>query len=209
MKELEILQYYRKLLNKETLSDAEKYSCLLYALTLPDVCAKLEFPELYKEYECIGKSYAHWLEIHLIDMTFECPEMSDANNKVYEALYKLRNNMVHDAVALSKSVFFISEHKNPMVVGKMIFIPVIRFCNAIFSAAEKALVQHKESCTASIGIEISDEKYDKLRNEVYQSCEKYWKQHKEENKLVIVYEALCFCNYDGVKKVGVCNFLGG
>ena len=142
----EIIEWYQKRLTKaiEDGNNDEQFSCLMFALQLPSMCARLDFPrDKYKQFYSDGnpkdrKLYIAWLKkyykslvtLSLDFLTFE---------EFCLAVYELRCNLTHAGILASneklQGIRFLSVKCFGMGLGDEQYISFSYLCNALFACA--------------------------------------------------------------------------
>lgn len=145
----EIIERYQKRLTKvvEDGNNDEQFSCLLFALQLPSMCARLEFPrDRYEQFYSGGKRgepkdrklYIAWLKkyykalvtLSLDFLTFEAFCL---------AVYELRCSLTHEGILASnenlQGIRFLSVKCFGVGLGDEQYISLSYLCNALFACA--------------------------------------------------------------------------
>lgn len=186
-------------------------SCLLFALQIPSICSRIEFPKtdentgkadegklyrsngrpydanMYKVWLCKYDSY--FADIYSNSMTMEA---------FYRNLYALRNQVTHEGVLMtSKSKFYFTECNNAMCVGEFVFIPMKKLCENMFRAAHYMLFNRHEHINITLfrDVAIPSEVYHKISNDVISLYDSFWDNRSEEdNDLIVIYEHIILDN---------------
>lgn len=199
MKLQELIQTYKDKSKSEDIND--QYSSLLFALQLPSICSRLEFPKteentkkLYKNNgtPLDGKLYRYWIESHAV--SFEDILMDNLPlDKFCNAVYSLRCQLMHQGIVTStKSKFyFVHNGKCSMFIDGITFLPIEQFCDDIFSAANESENILCMEITLSKDMMIPNDVYEKILQSVHGIYESFWKtRDNDDNILYLIYEAI-------------------
>ena len=143
----EIIERYQKRLTKavEDGNNDEQFSCLLFALQLPSICARLDFPR--DKYEAFyfdngnprdKKLYIKWLKKNynsLVLLSLDFLTFEDFCLAVYE----LRCNLTHEGILASneklQGIRFLSVKCFGVGLGDEQYISLSYLCNKLFDCA--------------------------------------------------------------------------
>ena len=152
---IDIIMSYKERLSEavETGNNDEQFSCLLFALQLPSICARLDFPrEEYAEFYSDGnprdkKLYIAWLKKnHRLLMA---GGMGFVTFKAFcSAVYALRCSLTHEGILSSnkelQNIRFLSGKYSEMNLGFLglgakQYIPLYYLCDRLFIGALKSV----------------------------------------------------------------------
>lgn len=201
-----VQEYSNKLKN-----NPNDISCLLFALQIPSICSRIEFPKtdentgraeegklyrsdrrpydanMYKAW--LRKYYSCFTDIYRDSMTTEA---------FCRNLYALRNQVTHEGVLMtSENKFYFTECDNAMCVGEFVFIPMKRLCEDMFKAAYYMLYNRHEHINITLfrDVVMPSEVYRKISNDVTSLYDSFWDNRPEEdNELIIIYDHIIFDN---------------
>lgn len=204
----DLIQEYEKRINR----NPKDISCLLFALQIPSICSRIEFPQTDentgsgddKLYNKNGKvrdknMYKKWLNKHTSWFSNIYSD-SMTKNAFSENLYKLRNQFTHEGILMTEnSNFYFTDGDPGMVCGDMVFLPIKQLCLDMFLAAYKSLsLCHKSvSITPFESLFIPKENYYKICTDFSILYDSFWKKRqnsKEDNVLYIIYNHAIFDN---------------
>lgn len=162
----EIIFKYKERLSKavEKGNNDEQFSCLMFALQLPSICARLDFPrdkyeafysdrkpsdrELYIKW--LAKNHALLVEGSSGFLTF---------NDFCSAVYELRCSLVHEGILESnkrlQSIRFLSGKSSGIALGDKQYIPLYYLCDALFTGALDSVSVKEFSTNQSGGFSLS------------------------------------------------------
>lgn len=205
----DLIKEYRKKLEK----DSHDLSCLLFALQIPSICSRIEFPwtaentgTLYRE-DGIPKDknmYIEWLNKHRRDFLKICGQ-SMFFGDFCENLYKLRCQMTHEGVIMTnESKFYFIKGDSGMCVGDVIFLPIKRLCEDMFNIAD-ALINRLRAdieVTPVSDVELPTEIYNEIYNDTFETYEIFWKNYSfDDNLLSCIYDTIIFYEPDMKNKI--------
>jgi hypothetical protein len=162
----EIIFKYKERLSKavEKGNNDEQFSCLMFALQLPSICARLDFPrdkyeafysdrkprdrELYIKW--LAKNHALLVEGSSGFLTF---------NDFCSAVYELRCSLVHEGILESnkrlQNIRFLSGNGAGLCLGDKQYIPLYYLCDALFTGALDSVSVKEFSTNQSGGFSLS------------------------------------------------------
>lgn len=166
----EIIERYQKRLTKavEDGNNDEQFSCLLFALQLPSICARLDFPrDKYKDFYSgtnphDRQLYIKWLkknhkELVLLSLGFL------TFDAFCSAVYELRCSLTHEGILASNGelhrIRFLSSKCFGIGLGDEQYISLSYLCDVLFRCALES-VSIKEGSTNQSGCYLlSDNSY--------------------------------------------------
>lgn len=166
---LEALADYRTKLLSETVSD--RYAALSFALQLPGICGRLEFPptkkvngeteaveypvEIYKKDKGSESGYSprdkdmfvYWFRMHRSQFAplFYTQDLSV--DQLAADLYELRNSLTHEGVVkgFCEHVVLVDGAGACFEdTGRFSFVPVKDFCTLVFDVAERVFKNYEQ-----------------------------------------------------------------
>lgn len=186
--------------------DENPYDCLLFALQLPSVCSRIEYPsdsfsdDERKEYynngrPLDGKLYKKWIEDHYSYFDKITRFLNIGYDQFGGALYDLRCDVAHEGVIISidklfnttSNIYFcfIDDYElNEMTYygGGVRFLPIRKFCDCMFNAACMTDV-HIISPFSTIYASYSD--YNKLITKYMKMRYDFLKDYSDDDVLLI------------------------
>lgn len=189
--------------------DLEKnpYSCLFFALQLPNICSRIEYPsdslsdDERKEYynngrPLDGKLYKKWIKDHYSYFNEITKFLNISCDQFGDALYDLRCDVAHEGVIISidklfnttSDIYFcfIDDYDpNKMThygLGNVRFLPIREFCNCMFDAACTTDI-HIISPFSTIYASYSD--YNALVTEYRNMCYDFLDDYSDDDVLLI------------------------
>ena len=204
MKLQDLIQEYKEKSKSDDRND--QYSALLFALQLPSICSRIEFPQtaentgkledgkLYKNNgrPWDGNLYKEWMKHHscsFIDLYTDNLPL----NKFIDAVYDLRCQLTHQGIVTStkNKFYFIHKGQGSMFIDGITFLPIKRFCDDMFSAADNNRSVVYTNMTLSEDMILSDDAYAKIQQDVYDTYKHFWDgRGNDDNTLYILYEAI-------------------
>lgn len=178
--------------------DQNDVSCLLFALQIPSICSRIEFPQTSentgkcedgKFYRSNGKTwdanmYKAWLEKH--HSYFEDIYSYSMTIETFcNSLYELRNQVTHEGVLMSdKNKFYFIESNNAMIIGNTVFIPIKRLCKDMLYAAYDMLLNRHESINITLfnDMLVSSEIYSQILNDASEIYRQFWCDYAEDDQ---------------------------
>lgn len=175
----------------------EQFSCLMFALQLPSICARLDFPrDKYEQFYSGGKPhdgelYIKWLEKNHA-LLVEGSSGFLTFNDFCSAVYELRCSLVHEGILESnkrlQNIRFLSGNGAGLCLGDKQYIPLYYLCDALFTGAldnSKVAVMDADSLVVDIS-ELSDEAVNMRKR-----AEEFWgNKSKRESALFALYDYL-------------------
>lgn len=162
----EIILRYKERLSKavEKGNNDEQFSCLMFALQLPSICARLDFPrDKYEQFYSGGKPhdrelYIKWLEKNHA-LLVEGSSGFLTFNDFCSAVYELRCSLVHEGILESnkrlQSIRFLSGKSSGIALGDKQYIPLYYLCNALYTGALDSISVKEFSTNQSGGFSLS------------------------------------------------------
>ena len=145
MKMIDLIEQYKKRLE----NNPNDYTYLLFALQIPSICSRIEFPQTPentgrcedgKLYKVNGNPwdanmYKAWLMKHsnsFVDIYYSSMEL----NVFCKTVYDLRCQTTHEGVLMTnESHFYFTNSDNAMCIGDVVFLPMKRLCEDMFDTA--------------------------------------------------------------------------
>lgn len=197
--------------SNKLISNPDDISCLLFALQIPSICSRIEFPKTdentgeakdEKLYRSDGKPYdanmyKAWLRKHSCCFA-DIYGNSMAMETFCDNLYALRNQVTHEGILMtSKNKFYFTECDNAMSIGEFVFIPMKRLCEDMFNAAYNMLFNQHEHINITLfkDMLIPSDIYRKIFSDITSLYNSFWDSRpKEDNELIIIYGNIIFDN---------------
>ena len=204
MKMLDVVQEYRNKLKQ----NSNDISCLLFALQIPSICSRIEFPKisknigkcengkfynkkgrawdanLYKEW--LRKNHLYFLDIYSCSMTI---------NEFCDSIYTLRNQVTHEGVLVANGnkFYFIDSADAAMSIDNIVFMPIKRLCEDMFDAAEKTLSKKSVDISLFDNLTLSSNVYSQIYSDILKTYQLFWSNHSEADKdLYMIYKQIIF-----------------
>ena len=189
-----LIKEYREKLSENT----NDYSCLLFALQIPSICSRIEFPlteknkkeyEDKKLYKANGKVwdsniYKYWLQSHIgyfLQFFYTIMPIDTFCNNIYE----LRCQITHEGVLMSSNnkVFF-TENNEFMGIDDIVFLQLSSFCEAMFNAAESIITNPDKDLDITMfkDIPIPTNIFYKIEKDTRDTYHKFWENYSKEDK---------------------------
>ena len=187
-------------------NDAQ-FSCLMFALQLPSMCARLDFPrDKYEQFYSGGtprdrELYIKWLEKnHGLLVAVSSGFLTF--NEFCLAVYELRCNLVHEGILATnkklQNIRFLSGKSSGIGLGDMQYIPLYYLCNALYTGALDSISVKEFSTNQSGGFSLSYNSKvavmdaDSLVVDISElSAEEFWGgKSKRESALFALYDYL-------------------
>lgn len=192
--------------------DLEKnpYSCLFFALQLPNICSRIEYPKdsffldevntYYNKntgWPIDGALYKKWIKDHYSYFDEITKFLNISCDQFGDALYDLRCDVAHEGVIVSVDKLFdtngddvyfcfIDDYEsNDMVyytLGGVRFVPIRAFCQCMFNAAS-TVAAHSISPFSTIYVSYSD--YNTLVTEYRNMSYDFLKDYSDDDVLLI------------------------
>lgn len=196
----------------------EMYSTLLFALQLPGICARYEFPPdphnkgkdtefkkfLYKSNgtPLDKRLYIEWFVHHSNKFARWLFGNASADD-LGAALYALRSKMIHTGVVLEKSIkldglviVFVDRNERSIFGSSLFFLSYFEFCELVFSISKDVFTEHDVSFSSFDDIFIPKATYDSISGEMMAMSYAFWRNFSEsDNTLYMVYNHM-FRNSD-------------
>ena len=188
-------------------------SCLLFALQIPSICSRIEFPQtaentgtLYRTNGTVRDKnmYKRWLQKH-------CSGFVDIYNQTMlfddfcENLYKLRCQMTHEGVVMTnESKFYFIDGDSAMCIGDIVFLPIKRLCEDMFDIVDITMSNPQVDIKVTPVDEavLSTEIYDKISNDIYKTYRSFWDNYSaDDNMLNCIYDHIIFDKQDMKNKI--------
>ena len=161
----DIIERYQKRLAKAVEDDNndEQFSCLMFALQLPSICARLDFPrDKYEQFYSGGtprdrELYIKWLEKnHALLVAMSSGFLTF--NEFCSAVYELRCNLVHAGILATnkklQNIRFLSGKSSGIGLGDKQYIPLYYLCDALFTGALDSVSVKEFSTNQSGGFSL-------------------------------------------------------
>lgn len=205
MKMIDLIKQYKKRLE----NNSNDFDCLLFALQIPSICSRIEFPQtsentgrcedgkLYKSNGNLwdANMYKAWLTKHN-DSFVDIYKSSMELNVFCKAVYDLRCQVTHEGVLMTnESQFYFTNNDNAMCLGDIVFLPMKRLCEDMFDAAIMVLFNKHEklNITPFKDMFLPDDTYFKIRNDTEKIYKSFWNDYSEDdNMLNCIYDRIIF-----------------
>lgn len=210
---IDVLGKYIENLGKNNTDDV--YSMLMFALQIPSICGRIEYPQAVENTECKngldksespalyrkngklldGNIYKHWVKSHAY--LFE-PMLNDRLfiEDFADALYTLRCNLTHEGIVKSSNVNVIllnteDVHIIGLNAGGIFILSISFLCETLFSAAYSIFDRHDVSFSDFRTCGLDTETYWSLSGDVSDLYHDFWKKYsKRDWFLVSLYSGL-------------------
>lgn len=214
MEILDLIEQYKKRLE----NNQNDYTCLLFALQIPSICSRIEFPQTPentgrcedgKLYKSNGNPwdanmYKTWLIEHNVSFV-DIYTSSMGLNVFCKAVYDLRCQVTHEGVLMTnESHFYFTNSDNAMCYGTIVFLPMKRLCEDMFDAAMIVLFDKHEklNITPFEDMFLPDDTYSKIRNDTEKTYKSFWNDYSEDdNMLNCIYDHIIFDKPDMKLKI--------
>lgn len=205
---MEMLDLVQEYCNKLQ-TNPHDISCLLFALQIPSVCSRIDFPQtpentgkcedgkfyrpngktwdanMYKAW--LRKHHSHFVDIYSSAMTIDA---------FCDNLYELRNQVTHEGILMSdKNKFYFVESDSAMSIGEIIFLPIKRLCEDMFDAVHQMLFNRHEFINITLfdDMLISSDIFNCISDDVSKTYHSFWDNRPEDdNMLNIIYNHIIF-----------------
>lgn len=201
---IDLIEQYKKQLEY----NSNDYTCLLFALQIPSICSRIEFPQTPentgkedgKLYRSNGNPrdanmYKAWLTKHN-DSFADIYQSSMELNVFCKVVYDLRCQVTHEGVLMTnESYFYFTNSDNAMCIGDIVFLPMKRLCEDMFEAATAVLsIKHKKfNITPFKDVFLPNDTYSKIRNDAEKTYKSFWDNYSEDdNMLNCIYNHIIF-----------------
>lgn len=204
---LDLIEQYKKQLE----NNPNDYNCLLFALQIPSICSRIEFPqtpentgnEKGKLYNSYGNPrdanlYKTWL-MNYSDSFFNIYNLSMELNDFCNVMYKLRCQITHEGILMSdNNQFYFINGDDLICIGNKIFLPIKCLCESLFNAAMISIKRNKNiDITPFEEFVMSDNICCQIRNDVKETYKPFWSNYSEDDKLLnYIYKCIIFDNSD-------------
>lgn len=217
MKILDLIERYEKQLE----NNPNDFNCLLFALQIPSICSRIEFPKTLENTEkcedeklynsngkpCDANLYKKWIKEHRIYFSDICDSSMELN-VFCKAVYDLRCQVTHEGVlTTNESHFYFINDKagnNNMCFGNTVFISIKHLCEDMFKAAKSVLPDNcgENDITPFEDVYLPDDVYSKIYSDINRNCESFWKNYSgDDNLLNCIYNNIIFDNPDMKSKI--------
>lgn len=214
MEILKLIEQYRKQLE----TDPNDYTCLLFALQLPSICSRIEFPQTLentgkcedgKLYKSNGNPwdanmYKAWLTKHC-DSFVDIYHSSMELNVFCKVMYDLRCQVTHEGILMTnESHFYFTNSDNAMCLGDIVFLPMKRLCEDIFDTTTMMLFNKHEqfNITPFEDIFLPDDTYSKICNDAEKTYKSFWNDYSDDDKMLnCIYDHIIFDRPDMKLKI--------
>lgn len=200
MKLISLIEEYEKKLEQPS----NHYSCLLFALQLPSICSRIEFPQtnentgagkLYKNggtpYD--SNMYKEWIIKHS-NSFIELYETSMTLSDFCKILYDLRCKITHEGILMdNKSNFYFIEEERIMYFDNIVFLSIKFLCEKIFEAAKETIFNTQKNIEISLfkDKKVSKEKFLQIQQDVAKKYYSFWENFSnKDNMLNCIYDHL-------------------
>lgn len=204
---LDLLNKYRNKLKSQNVED--QHAALGFALQLPGICGRLEFPQsnvntqsatvphekaLYKKhgatsYDVLDRNmFCFWFEAHKGYFFFQGFYFDF--DKWINKLYAFRNNFVHEGTIKldDKQVIFVDfESATWLEAGNILFLSLYNFCNCIFNLSERIFTNIGSRFNKPIEFSpfdtccIDNDRYHSIDVYTKQAYSDFWANYSDED----------------------------
>lgn len=207
MKLIDLIAEYERKLEQPS----NYYSCLLFALQLPSICSRIEFPQTIentgkledgKLYRRNGKTwdsnlYKFWVKTH--KKTFEdIYSTSISIDEFSDSLYELRCYMTHEGILnnINSQFYFTDVADEIMSIGNIIFIPITTFCEEMFELSKIILLNNNMNFDITLFEKcfMSKDNYLRIKSKIKELYATFWKDYSEEDLLLYQIYTIIFKN---------------
>ena len=214
MEMFDLIEQYKKRLE----NNPNNFDCLLFALQIPSICSRIEFPQTSentgryedgKLYKSNGNPldvnmYKTWLMKH--DNSFcDIYKSSIGLNVFCKAVYDLRCQVTHEGILMTnESHFYFTNSDNAMCFGDVVFLPMKRLCEDMFDAATIVLFNKHEklNITPFKDVFLPDDTYSKIRNNTGKIYKSFWNAYSEDDNILnCIYDHIIFDRPDMKSKI--------
>lgn len=171
------LDKYQKMLESDAEND--KHAALLFALQIPSIMSRMEFPrtesntgpdgngEPEKLYKADGtprdsRLYRKWVRAyikHFISL-YWLTEMTPED--IASSIYELRNTFTHEGVLIvGKHIVFTDTNGSNLCLPHMVFVSVSDFCDMMFTAAHDSLAKMGKS-PSEVSFTMPEDRYKEI-----------------------------------------------
>lgn len=201
MKMVDLIEQYKQKIK----TSQNDYTCLLFALQIPSICSRIEFPQTSentgsndgkKLYRLNGKPwdanmYKAWLKEHK-DSFVDIYRTSMGLAAFCDAVYNLRCKMTHEGVLMTDtSAFFFTNDDNAMSLGDIVFLPMRRLCEDMFDAALITFGNKNQELTITPfdSLFLSENTYSEICECARKTYLPFWNNYSDEDNLLnCIYE---------------------
>lgn len=208
MKLTELINQYRNKLHNGDSSD--KCSILLFALQLPSICGRINFPQTCQNtgknsnnpnclYKRNGKPwdrnlYKYWMKHHFHEFKY----LIDSNiwyDDFIDDIYSLRCDLTHEGIVCNdKRIVFIPDGKSIIVDKDALYLSVGSFCERMFDAAYYAIEYNDIDISGYDDVCMDEDAYVAKDKELLQKYTDFWSMHSNEDKLLLTIHDNLFIN---------------
>ena len=213
---LDILKGYKQRFGSNDIVDV--YSMLKFAMDLPGICGRLEFPFLNDKYKFLyyknGRPldkdmFKYWIKNHIdvFRILFSTSKLSDDDIAV--VLYDLRCELVHcgcikdcfDVESGQQKFYFYFVNcdclKNMgFSIGHSVFIFINSFCNYLFDEAYRVFVYNNVLVTNFSNVGLSVRTYDSLSQYLNDRMFLFWSRYTRREK--VLYDVYSYLVKNGI-----------
>lgn len=202
MKYADLLELFREKLKSKCADD--HYAALLFALQLPSICGRMEFPKTKKNTGDNGKNsnilyrtngipwdknlYFAWLKKHrnrFIPWSYS----SMPFDVLCKNIYKFRNQVTHEGYVLdiNTKIILVDTMNNygfdtALQSGDVIYLSLQDFCKTIYSAAESTLICTSTNISQYPFVCVPQEIYEEINNFIEFRFRSYWDKREDDLK---------------------------
>lgn len=208
MQMIDLIKQYKKQLE----NNSNDFDCLLFALQIPSICSRIEFPQTPENTGSCGEGklyksngnpwdknmYTAWIAKHN-DSFIDIYNTSMELNTFCDIMYDLRCQVTHEGVLMTgDSHFYFTNEYNAMSLGNVVFLPMKQLCKDMLDAAEMALfnmpnIPQNSNVTPFNDMFLPDELYFKIRDDAYKTYELFWHRYSsDDNMLNCIYDHIIF-----------------
>lgn len=205
----ELIDKYRDKLSSSDCTDDDKHSALLFALQIPSVCSRIEYPaDKYTDfYKADGrpidnKLYKYWIRNH--KGKFELLWFSSMGvDALAERIYNLRNQVTHEGYIVGKTteIYFTDDSDKSIFIDETLIISIRSFCEIFFDIAYDVFKQNKIEISPMSSVTLESETVDDILNDVGKTYREFWDKYESSDrdlnkKLSMLYDMVFKYNSD-------------
>lgn len=205
---LDLIKQYKKRLE----SNPNDFDCLFFALQIPSICSRIEFPKTPENTgKGVGKLYRQdgspydknmykkWLKKHDTSF-FDIYCLSMSADAFRDVVYDLRCQVTHEGILMTDSSrFYFTNDDIVMCIGSIVFLPIMHLCKVMFDTAITMLLNicKKVSVTPFEDVFLADSMYSKIRNDFGMLYKSFWDNHFADDRLLnCIYDHIIFYKPD-------------
>ena len=193
----ELIDKYRDKLSSPDCTDDDKHSALLFALQIPSICSRIEYPadkytEFYQENgrPIDNKLYKYWIRNH--KGKFETLwRLIMSVDELAERIYGLRNQLTHEGYIVGKTTkfYFTDDSDKSIFVDEILIISIKSFCEIFFDIAYDVFKQNRIEISPMSCLTLESKDVGNILNDICKTYREFWKTHTTlDNELFMLYD---------------------